>query len=383
MELGISVYPNASNTEKIKKYIKICNENNFSKVFMHILDVDEKNKKEKVSQLKEIATFAQSLHMETLLDVNDDIYKTLDLDPKDLNSIKELGISTIRFDTGFKGDFLANLSRNNIGVNIQINASGFLNIEEEIFVNNPNMKQLSASHNFYPQEYTGLSLKTWTKQSKKLKSMGFSVGSFVSLPRDMETIGAWNINDGMVTIEEHRDKSVDLQARHFIASELADFVIISNMYATEKQIKILGELNSKKEYFEELPFINEVSNNKIIFDIIVQKDITKNEEEILFFDKHIGRGDYSEYFLRSSFPRNIFAKADIKPKVLKREYFEIGDVIIGNNDFGKYKAEILVVTKRIKYDPRKNLIGKIPRQEYILFKYINSWTHFKFVREGK
>ncbi len=380
MKLGISVYPTEKNTKEIKKYIKKCAENNFTKVFMHILDINKNNLKEKLIQLKEISKFAQSNNMETLLDVDEGIYGIIKKTYDDLEFIKQLGISTIRFDTGFNGKKLAILSHNKLGIKIEINASGFLELENEMIENNPNYNQISASHNFYPQEYTGLSQTTWEIQSRKLKEMRFEVSSFVTLPKDSNSIGAWNINDGMVTLEKHRDLTLDLQVRELLATGLCDCAIISNMFATDEQIKHLGSLKLEKEYFEDLKTFDKINNNKILLNVILEEGITDIEKEILFFNKHIGRGDYSEYFLRSSLPRNVFKNKYIEVKEEKKEYFEVGDVLIGNNDFGKYKAEILIVTKRIKYDPRKNLIGKIPIKEHSLFKYISSWTHFQFLK---
>ena len=61
--------------------------------------------------------------------------------------------------------------------------------------------------------------------------------------------------------------------------------------------------------------------------------------------------------------------------------FQIGDVVVGNDDFGKYKNELQIVLEPHS-DSRKNLVGKIPQDARILLDFLKPWTKFQFVPEN-
>ena len=56
-------------------------------------------------------------------------------------------------------------------------------------------------------------------------------------------IGPWDINDGLCTLEEHRNLPIEVQAKHLWATGLIDDVIIGNAYASEEELEKLGNLN--------------------------------------------------------------------------------------------------------------------------------------------
>ncbi|KRM59008.1 hypothetical protein FC30_GL000410 [Ligilactobacillus animalis KCTC 3501 = DSM 20602] len=53
-------------------------------------------------------------------------------------------------------------------------------------------------------------------------------------------------------------------------------------------------------------------------------------------------------------------------------------MVIGNDNFGKYKNELQIVLEPHS-DPRKNLVGKIPPEELMLLDFVKPWIKFKFV----
>ena len=53
----------------------------------------------------------------------------------------------------------------------------------------------------------------------------------------------WDINDGLCTLEEHRNLPIEVQAKHLWATGLIDDVIIGNAYASEEELEKLGNLN--------------------------------------------------------------------------------------------------------------------------------------------
>ena len=55
---------------------------------------------------------------------------------------------------------------------------------------------------------------------------------------------------------------------------------------------------------------------------------------------------------------------------------ERGQVVIGNNSFGKYKGELQIILKEMPIDERKNIVGTIAEEELFLLDYVGAWTQF-------
>ncbi|MCI2036963.1 MAG: DUF871 domain-containing protein, partial [Lactobacillus sp.] len=92
--------------------------------------------------------------------------------------------------------------------------------------------------------------------------------------------------------------------------------------------------------------------------------------------QHVRRGDITERVVRSTEVRKQFAAEANAPHDNTRQ-FERGDVVVGNDDFGKYKNELQVVLEP-HTDARKNLIGHISQAELPLLDFVGPWTKFKF-----
>ncbi len=142
---------------------------------------------------------------------------------------------------------------------------------------------------------------------------------------------------------------------------MVDDVIIANAYASEEELKACAS----------------VTPGKLMFGLCLEKELTETEREILYFDRqHAIRGDISEYMIRSTWPRVVFADKAIPPantRDLKR-----GDVVILNDGYSRYKGELHVVLKDMPNDGRKNVIGHIPAYELVLLDYIKPWKLFGF-----
>ncbi|MFN1874402.1 phospho-sugar glycosidase domain-containing protein [Clostridioides difficile] len=70
------------------------------------------------------------------------------------------------------------------------------------------------------------------------------------------------------------------------------------------------------------------------------------------------------------------------PKHDNKNLFKRGDVVIGNNDFGKYKGELQLILQDCT-DERKNKVGRIKEDEIILLDFIEPWSKFKIILEGE
>jgi hypothetical protein len=146
---------------------------------------------------------------------------------------------------------------------------------------------------------------------------------------------------------------------------MIDDVIIGNAYASDEEIIKLGRIN---RYLLEL-------------EIELENGISSVEKQIILDEEHVRRGDISEYLIRSVEVRKKYVNSSITPLSMQTQ--KVGDVVIGNNSFGKYKAELQVVLKEMPEDARKNVVAKVVPEELFLMNYIDPWGSFKLAKKGE
>ena len=360
--LGISIYPEHSTVEKDKAYISMASKYGFRRIFTCLLSVDGKTKEEILKDFREIIDHAHACQMEVILDVAPYVFDRLGVSYDDLSFFKEMHADGIRLDEGFDGLKEALMSHNSQGLKIEINASFGNKYIDNILSHYPNMNKIITCHNFYPQRYSGLSFEHFEKCSRAIKDMHLPVAAFVS-SQNHDTYGPWPVNEGLCTLEEHRDIAPDVAARHLFATGLVDDVLIANAYASE----------------EELASLSKIDPGKLTFKIDFETSLSPIEEKIIYEHPHFVRGDMSAYMARSTMPRVTYAKESIPAKHNTRD-LKRGDVIIINDEYARYKGELHIVLKDMPNDGRKNVIGRIPDEELVLLDYIQPWRAFGFIR---
>ncbi|KAF1304513.1 DUF871 domain-containing protein [Enterococcus saccharolyticus] len=359
-QLGVSVYPDHSDIEQDKAYLTLAHKYGFSRIFMSMLEVTEG--KEAVSQkFKELIFFAKDLGFETILDVAPNIFEELGISYDDLTFFHELGADGIRLDLGFDGNKEAMLTYNPFGVAIELNMSNDVAYLDNILTYQANTPYLYGCHNFYPQEGTALPYDFFESCSKRFKEKGIRTAAFIT--SQAGNIGPWDINDGLPTLEMHRHLPVEVAAKHLFATNLIDDVIIGNAYASEQELEALSKVNRYQTAFS-IEFVAEANP--------VEKAIVLNAQ-------HYRRGDITHQVIRSTEVRKVY-KNEANPAHDNTQEFQVGDIVIGNDSFGKYKNELQVVLEPHS-DPRKNKVGHIVEAEHILLPFIHPWSKFKFVEQ--
>jgi len=357
--LGISLYPDHSDVNEDKRYLVLASQYGFTRIFMSMLEVSEG--KEKVAQkFTDLIKFAKGLGFSTTLDIAPNIFDQLGISYDDLDFFSELGADAIRLDQGFDGQKEALLSFNPQEMNIELNMSNDVAYLDNILSYSANRPFIYGCHNFYPQRGTGLPLDFFIRASQRFKNQGIETAAFIT--SQAGTIGPWDINDGLPTLEMHRDLPLDVQAKHLFATNLIDCVIIGNAYASEDELRRLGELD----------------RYQLVFNVALSEGITQLEREVLLDNQHVRRGDITDLVIRSTEVRKKY-KANDNPVNSDTHTFVRGDVVIGNDEFGKYKNELQVVLQD-HCDIRKNRVAQIPTDELFLLDYIGPWDKFRFRR---
>lgn len=356
---GISIYPEHSTVAQDKAYLSLAASYGFSRVFTCLLSVTESVETIKET-FRETNRFAHELGFEIIFDVAPSVFSQLGISYDDLSFFKELYADGIRLDEGFDGHKEAQLTFNPEGLEIEINASQPTKYLDNILSYHPFKDKLIACHNFYPQRYSGLGYELFRKTSKAMKDHNLRVAAFVS-SQNSNTFGPWPIDDGLCTLEIHRHCPIDFQVRHLYATNLIDDVIIANAFASEDELRQVSEIHPGKLMFRIMPF-------SYVSDV---------EREIIFNYPHFVRGDMSDYMARSTMPRIAFKEADIPQTStpdLKR-----GDIVVLNNQYGRYKGELHIVLQDMENDGRKNLVAQLSEQEQLLLEFIEPWKSFTFM----
>jgi len=356
--LGISIYPEKATIEENISYLKLAHKYGFTRVFTCLLSVDG-DKEKIVKDFKEIINEANKLGMEVIADVSPRVFGELGISYKDLSFFNDLNAYGIRLDMGFSGLEESIMTFNPYGLKIEINMSNGTRYLENIMSHKPNIENLLGCHNFYPHRYSGLSYEHFIKCSKQFKEYGIRTAAFVS--SNNASFGPWPVNEGLCTVEIHRELPITIQAKHLFATGLIDDVIIANCFASEEELRALGELN----------------RDMITFEVELVDDIPEIERKIVLEEFHFNRGDVSEYMIRSTQSRVKYKGHEFVPfncPDIKR-----GDIIIDTSLYGHYAGELQVALKDMKNSGKTNVVGKINSDELLLLDFIEPWQKFGFV----
>ena len=314
--------------------------------------------KERIAEkFGQVIGLARELGFEVILDVAPDIFDKLGISYDDLSFFHQLGAGGVRLDLGFDGNKEAWLSYNEFDLKIELNMSNNVAYLDNIMTYKPHANNIYGCHNFYPQKGTGLPYEFFKLCSERFKGYGIRTAAFITAKH--AGIGPWNVNDGLCTLEANRGLEIGVQAKHLFATGLIDDVIIGNAYASEEELKCLSEIN----------------RYQVEFSVIAESGATLLERQIMEKEQHFRRGDITDQVIRSTQVRKKYAGESIPAHDNERE-FQRGDVVIGNNGFGKYKGELQLVLESF-CDSRKNLVGRILEDELLLLDYIEPWSKFR------
>lgn len=354
-ELGISIYPFHATLDENKNYIEMAAKYGYKRVFTCLLSV-EGDKNAIVNEFKETIAYANRFGMQVMVDVAPSIFSKLGISYEDLSFFKEIGAYGVRLDLGFSGNEESIMTFNEYGLVVEINMSQDTNYVNTIMDYMPNREKLVGCHNFYPHRYTGLSREHFRNCNKRFKGFSLTTAAFVTAQTG--TFGPWPVNDGLCTLEEHRDLPIEVQGRELF-NEGIDVVIISNCFPTEGELKALAEIN--KEMLE--------------LECEVYEGVGEVERAIIEKELHFQRGDVGEYVVRSTQSRVKYKGTHFKlfnPSDIKK-----GDVLIESSLYGQYAGELHIARKDMKNGGKTSVVGKIKPEYMGLLDSIKPWQKFK------
>ncbi|GAA6426105.1 MupG family TIM beta-alpha barrel fold protein [Dielma fastidiosa] len=374
MTLGISVYPDLQTVAEIKSYIEMASHYGIQTVFSSMWSV-EGNKPAILNYFYELIEIAHCHSMQVCLDVNPECFKKLDADYNDLSVFKEINADILRMDISYDLEKSIALINNPYSIRIEFNASVTPpNFIQQLIEQGANVSNMSVSHNFYPQRYTGMKWNQFIENNEALKKLGVRVSAFISSQND-NTLGVWGASQGLCTVEKLRFLPMEQQVRILAATENVDQLVVGNAPASAEELQACCESLKVIEPDDEMPGVSIMKKfgaerNRFFpqkkLRLILNPLVTENEKDILFhFMPHSDVGDSSEWIWRSRMPR--FLKPNIPYRCAAGEMFDVGDVVMVNNHYQHYAGEVQIVLQPIVNDGTRNLLGHlIDGEEQIL-----------------
>lgn len=356
--LGISIYPNNSESCDIKDYIKLAAKYGFERIFTCLISASDKDIEVVLKEFKDILDEANRNKMEVIADIDPAVFNKLKASVVDLRVFKDIGLSGIRLDMGFSGYEESIMTYNEYGLKIELNISNGTKYVDNIVSYKANLNNLYGCHNFYPHIYTGLSYNNFIISSKQFKDLGIRTAAFVNSPSAKH--GPWPVSEGLCTLEMHRNLPIEVQVKHLFAMEIIDDVIIANAFASEEEIKALSKVN--REMLE--------------FNVELIDEIRDLDKKIVLEEFHFNRGDSSEYMARSTQSRVKYKGERFPPYNLVD--IKRGDILIDSDLYTRYAGELQVALKDMKNTGKTNVVGKIIDDEIFLLDYIKPWSKFSF-----
>ncbi len=380
-ELGISVYPDLRPLEEIKEYFKLASKYGVSKVFSSMFSV-EGTKEEVLDYFRELIVSAHENNLKVSLDVNPMCFEKMGATVEDLSVFADIGVDFLRMDLSFGADQDAKLVENPYGITIEFNnspaiVSGLVNCGID-------PKKFLVCHNFYPQRYTAMKWDKFVEKNKEIKAItrDVRIAAFISA-NAQPTHGVWDAVCGLPTVEKLRMLPIDLQARMLLATGDVDVLLIGNAYATEEEFKALQEVMAESDRLNgELdPTLKMLVEHGLIsldkpikrLRVTLDPEISEIEKEILFdFFPHLEMGDSSEWIWRTRISRFVYSHPSkiVAPRPVEGEMFEVGDVVVVNDNYKHYAGEVQIVKMPIVNDGTRNRVGHLDADEYEMMSLV-------------
>jgi len=187
--------------------------------------------KETAARAKEVSKVLSSLGFYYVVDVSPDVFRQLGASPRDLRVFKDLGIQGLRADWGFNLDELAEMANNDLGLKVELNASVFpTDLLDSLLKRVRDVESLMASHDFYPWDYTGISLESLVAKSREFHQRGIPVAAFVVRKGGLRT-----------TVESLRRLEVGASASILFNTGVVDRVWLGEPEPTEEELREVGQ----------------------------------------------------------------------------------------------------------------------------------------------
>ncbi len=390
IRFGVSLYPEQEKTEEIREYLKTVSEYGFTKVFTSLFSI-EGSKEEIFSYCSDLCTCAHGFGLFVTGDVSADFLSRMDISPDDLSPVREMGLDCLRMDVPFFDERMIRMINNPYGIQIEMNAMMVPVIRGLLSHTDLKKDQLSVSHNFYPQRYTGMDTAVYRERNAFYKEHNIPTAAYIS-SNAADTHGPWPLSDGLPTLEDHRNLEIGAQVRHLIALGNIDSILIGNAFADTQELSRIKEIIDyishpwQADPEDPMAALKQPRKNarRIPLAVDFTDELSDIEKKILFdFHNHHDAGDGTSYMLRSRSTRTLYKGNSIPKRNCERKEFQRGDVLIVNDIMMPYTGEVQIVLKPIMNDGTRNYAGTVRSCDMPVLDELHSFDVFDFIRQDR
>lgn len=348
--VGVSVYPEFAPMGECEGYLRRAAGHGFTVLFVALLGVRD-GREEVVARYRRLTDLAHVLGFEVCCDVNPATLERFGVNYSvlcgrmDLGFLREIGADVMRLDLGLSEMEEAFLTRNAEGVGICLNAAATDSDHVgAMLATGGDPARVVGCHNYYPHRYTGLSLDYFLRCSRIWNEHGLRLQAFVS-SQSAGAFGPWDVDDGIPTLEMHRDLPAAVQARHLALLGCVDDVIIGNCFASD----------------EELAGVARAVREPARLTVRVEPALPDGQRARLGM-RFSRRPERSDYLLRTIESRMVPGEVEPFNCVGIRR----GDVLIDNVRYGHYAGEVQIALAPMENSGRTNVVGHIDDAELCL-----------------
>lgn len=356
-KFGFSIYPEKHELNKVKAYMDMLKRYGASRMFMSLLQL-EAGDEGVFDKYKALIAYANELGLAVIADVSPHFIEQHGWQGQLIEKAHDFGLAGIRLDEALSLEEIVLLTKNPYQIKIELNMSTDQTLLTQLLETDCQRENIIGCHNFYPHEFTGLSLEHFLEMSTYYKENGIETAAFVSAQTADE--GPWPVSEGLPTLEDFRYMDVASQVQLYKAFGLIDNILISNQFMAEEEVQALAAALAYEEK---------------VFEIDVVEDLLPVEKEIIHFAHHY-RGDISSYVIRSTMPRVVYKEATIPPREQDKQVRR-GSVIIDNDLYSRYKGELHIALKEFTLSKKANVVGQLTQSSLMLLDYLQPWEEFR------
>ena len=303
------------------------------------------------TEVQKILALCKEGNLKLIVDVGPETLEKLGV--AKIDELESLGITYIRLDYGFTAEETVRLSRK---FHVVFNAS---TISDENLLEwkraGADFSQFAACHNFYPKQFTALSIERVREINQRLKYHGFTTMAFV--PGNQELRGP--LAEGLPTVEEHRKnkKDVIINMLELFTEAYSDIVLV-------------GDVNVTDDVWHGIKCLNE---NYVELHASMDQKYDFVKDTI-----HHDRPDSSDYVIRSQESRNY--KQQILPELTagSRERGK-GSISLSNEWYLRYMGELEIARTDLPMEERINIIGYVDKKDWKYLPHIKNGMGVKFI----
>ncbi len=359
-KLGFSLYPEYQDLETLKAYVDQFSDMACERVFLSMLQLNPDDGV-MFDHYRTIVDYCKQKGLQVFVDVSPNMVSQMNWEKDLVNQVATFGLSGIRLDESYPDQDLVELSHNGLGIKIELNMSTEPQLLERLVALGVNLDNITACHNFYPREYTGLGTDYFLKISKEYSRYGIERAAFITA--QTADTGPWPLSEGLCTLEAHRHLPIRAQYKWLAASGLVDHVIIANQMISQKELKTIPR------------------EDVVTFDIDLRPELSTIERQIVA-ENHVYRGDVSDFVVRSTGHRNKYSQADIQPCHAGQRVTR-GDILIDNSLYTRYCGELQIALCDFQASKKTNIVGHICPEDLPMLNLLKPWQSFRLsIREG-